>query len=37
MAALTKALLDANRVAELQLAVDDPEYREKLMEEYEIK
>ena len=37
MAALAKALLAANRVAELQLAVDDSEYREKLMEEYGIK
>ena len=36
MAALTKVLLDANRVAELQLAVEDSEYREKLMEEYGI-
>ena len=37
MAALAKVLLDANRVAGLQLAVDDSEYREKLMEEYGIK
>ena len=37
MAALAKVLLEANRVAELQLAVDDPEYREKLMSEYGIK
>ena len=37
MAALAKALLEANRVVELQLAVDDPEYREKLMVEYGIR
>ena len=37
MAAVARVLLDANRVAELQLAVDDSEYREKLMEEYGIK
>lgn len=37
MAALTKELLAAGRMAELQLAIDDQEYREKLMEEYGIK
>jgi len=37
MATLTKRLLDDNKVVELQLALDDLEYREKLMEEYEIK
>lgn len=37
MAALTKELLAAGRMAELQLAINDQEYREKLMEEYGIK
>lgn len=37
MATLTKRLLDDNKVVELQLALDDLKYREKLMEEYEIK
>ena len=37
MAALTKELLAAGCMAELQLAIDDQEYREKLMEEYGIK
>ena len=33
----TKVLLDSNRMADLQLALDDPGYCEKLMEEYGIK
>ena len=37
MASLTKKLLEADRMADLQLALDDPGYREKLMEEYGIK
>ena len=37
MASLTKKLLEADRMADLQLALDDPGYREKLMEEFEIK
>ena len=37
MAALMKALLDSDRMADLQLALDDPGYCEKLMEEYGIK
>lgn len=37
MAALTKKLLEEGRLAELQLAVDDQEYREKLMDECGIK
>ena len=37
MASLTKKLLEADRMADLQLALDDPEYREKLMEEFGIK
>ena len=37
MASLTKKLLEANRMADLQLALDDPGYREKLMKEYGIK
>lgn len=37
MAALMKALLDSERMADLQLALDDPGYCEKLMEEYGIK
>ena len=37
MASLTKKLLEADRMADLQLALDNPEYREKLMEEYGIK
>ena len=37
MAALTKVLLENGKMAELQLAIDDQVYREKLMEEYEIK
>ena len=37
MAALTKELLAAGRMAELQLAINDQEYREKLMEESGIK
>ncbi len=35
--ALTKTLLEAGRMADLQLALDDPGYCEKLMEEYGIK
>ena len=37
MASLTKKLLEADRMADLQLALDDPGYREKLMDEYGIK
>ena len=37
MIALTKTLLASGRMADLQLALDDPEYCEKLMEEYGIK
>ena len=37
MASLTKKLLEADRMADLQLALDDPGYREKLMKEYGIK
>ena len=37
MASLTKKLLEAARMADLQLALDDPGYREKLMDEYGIK
>ena len=37
MTALMKALLASDRMADLQLALDDPEYCEKLMEEYGIK
>ena len=37
MAALTKVLLDAGKLAELQLALDDPDYRERLMNDYGIK
>ena len=37
MKALMKALLESNRMADLQLALDDPGYCEKLMEEYGIK
>lgn len=37
MAALTKVLLENGKMPELQLAIDDQIYREKLMEEYEIK
>lgn len=37
MTALMKALLASSRLADLQLALDDPVYREKLMEEYGIK
>ena len=37
MAVLMKMLLAADRMADLQLALDDSEYREKLMEEYGIK
>lgn len=37
LAALMKALLDSDRMADLQLALDDPGYCEKLMEEYGIK
>ena len=37
MIALTKTLLASGRMADLQLAVDDPGYCEKLMEEYGIK
>ena len=37
MIALTKKLLEAARMADLQLALDDPGYREKLMDEYGIK
>ena len=37
MAALTKVLLENGKMAELQLAIDDQVYREKLMDEYEIK
>ena len=32
MASLTKKLLEAARMADLQLALDDPGYREKLMD-----
>ena len=32
-----EALLAADRMADLQLALDDPGYREKLMDEYGIK
>ena len=37
MAALAKVLLASGRMAELQLAIDDKEYREKLMAECRIK
>ena len=37
MAALMKALLASGRMADLQLALDDSGYCEKLMEEYGIK
>lgn len=37
MAALMKTLLDSDRMADLQLALADPRYCEKLMEEYGIK
>ena len=37
MTALMKALLDSDRMADLQLALDDLGYCEKLMEEYGIK
>lgn len=37
MAALTKVLLENGKMAELQLAIDDQIYREKLMNEYKIK
>ena len=37
MIALTKTLLASGRMADLQLALDDPGYCEKLMEEYGIK
>ena len=37
MTALTKTLLASGRMADLQLALDDPGYCEKLMEEYGIK
>ena len=37
MTTLMKTLLASNRMADLQLALDDPEYREKLMNEYGIK
>ena len=37
MTALMKALLASDRMADLQLALDDPGYREKLMKEYGIK
>lgn len=37
MATLTKVLLENGKMAELQLAIDDQIYREKLMDEYEIK
>lgn len=37
MTALMKALLASDRMADLQLALDDPGYCEKLMEEYGIK
>ena len=37
MTSLTKKLLEAARMADLQLALDDPGYREKLMDEYGIK
>ena len=37
MAALMKTLLASDRMADLQLALDDSVYREKLMEEYGIK
>lgn len=37
MATLTKLLLEAGRISDLQLSVDDEKYREKLMKEYGIK
>lgn len=37
MAALMKILLEAGRMSDLQLSVDDEKYREKLMKEYGIK
>lgn len=37
MAALTKVLLDAGKLTELQLALDDSDYRERLMNECGIK
>ena len=37
MTALMKALLASDRMADVQLALDDPGYCEKLMEEYGIK
>lgn len=37
METLIKVLLENGKMAELQLAIDDQIYREKLMDEYEIK
>ena len=37
MTALIKATLASGRMADLQLALDNLEYREKLLEEYGIK
>ena len=37
MAALAKVLLASGKMSELQLAIEDKEYREKLMEDYDIR
>ena len=37
MAALTRKVMEAARIADVQLAFDDPGYREKLMDEDGIK